>query len=117
MSASREPRLLTSYLRSERRRVGGLVAVLVVAMLLPVAGPVLIGRFVDAASHGQSTSVLVGIAALFLLVTLTADGLQLLVTWLSVRMAWRIGNRLRGDLACMHSVWNSPGTVSTVRAC
>ncbi len=99
MSAPREPRLLASYLRSERRPVGGLVALLVVAMLLPVAGPVLVGRFVDAAADGREASALVGIAAVFLLVTLTGDGLQLLVTWLSVRMAWRIGNRLRSDLA------------------
>lgn len=68
-------------------------------MLLPVAGPVLIGRFVDAAGAGRPVAVLAGLAGMFLAVTLTGDGLQLLVTWLSVRMAWRIGNRLRADLA------------------
>ena len=36
---------------------------------------------------------------MFLVVTLTADGLQLLVTWLSVRLAWEVGNQLRSDLA------------------
>ncbi len=99
MSHSREPRLLTSYLRDERPRVGGLVALLVVAMLLPVAGPVLVGRFVDAAAGGHPVGALAGIASTFLAVTLTGDALQLLVAWLSVRMAWRIGNRLRADLA------------------
>ncbi len=68
-------------------------------MLLPVAGPVLLGRVVDLALAGRPTSELVGIAMVFLAVTLTADGLQLIITYASVRLAWRVGNRLRLDLA------------------
>ena len=106
MSVNETPadvRLLTSYLRPERRPLTGLVAVLVVAMTLPLAGPVLVGRFVDAALAGERTGALVGLALLFLATTLTGDALQLLVTWLSVRLAWRIGNSLRRDL-CRHAL-------------
>jgi ABC-type multidrug transport system fused ATPase/permease subunit len=94
-----DSRLLVAYLRPHRRRVFALVAILVAAMLLPVAGPVLVGRFADDALNGQPVSQLTLIAIVFLVITLTADGLQLLVTWLSVRLAWEIGNQLRGDLA------------------
>ncbi len=99
MSPPAHPRLLAAYLRPERHRVAGLVGLLVAAMLLPVAGPVLIGRFVDDAAAGRPVSALVRLALAFLAVALAADGLQLLVTWLSVRLAWRVGNRIRGDLA------------------
>ncbi|NLD77457.1 MAG: ABC transporter ATP-binding protein, partial [Acidimicrobiales bacterium] len=96
-------RLLASYLRPERRTLAALVAILVVAMLLPLAGPLLVGRFVDAALAGDDTAVLARLAVAFLLCTLTGDALQLVVTWLSVRLAWRVGNSLRTDL-CRHAL-------------
>lgn len=106
MTATESPadlRLLATYLRPERRQLGALVGLLVVAMVLPLAGPLLVGRFVDAALAGDDTSVLVGLAVAFLVTTLTGDALQLVVTWLSVRLAWRMGNSLRSDL-CRHAL-------------
>ncbi|MCU1353046.1 MAG: transporter, ATP-binding/permease protein [Acidimicrobiales bacterium] len=106
MSASHPPadlRVLTRRLRPERRRIVALTGVLLVAVCLPLLGPLLMGRFVDAALAGQPTSTLIGFAVLFLAATLAGDGLQLLVTWLSVRLAWRVGNRLRTDL-CRHAL-------------
>lgn len=98
-----DSRLLFSYLRPERRPLSALSALLVVAMVLPLAGPLLIGAFVDAALDGQSPSHLAALGGLFLLATLTGDALQLVVTWFSVRLAWRVGNRLRVDL-CRHAL-------------
>ena len=98
-----DARLLASYLRPERRPLSALVAVLVVAMLLPLAGPLLIGWFVDAALDGASAAQLAALGGLFLAATLTGDALQLVVTWYSVRLAWRVGNRLRVDL-CRHAL-------------
>lgn len=106
MSATESPadvRLLVNYLRPERRQLGALVGLLVVAMVLPLAGPVLVGRFVDSALAGDEKGVLVGLAVAFLVTTLTGDALQLVVTWLSVRLAWRVGNSLRSDL-CRHAL-------------
>lgn len=91
--------LLAAYLRPERRPLAALVSVLVVAMLLPVAGPVILGQVVDAALEGRPITALLVLAATFLLVTLTADAMQLVITFWSVKLAWRIGNRLRLDLA------------------
>lgn len=92
-------RLLTAYLRAERRPLAGLSAVLVVAMLLPVAGPILLGGVVDDALAGRGVGVLIAGAGAFLAITLVADALQLFITYAAVRLAWRIGNRLRQDLA------------------
>lgn len=94
---------LLRRLRPERRALSALTAVLLVAMGLPLMGPLLIGRFVDVALAGEPTSSLVALAAVFLATALAGDGLQLLVTWLSVRLAWRIGNGLRADL-CRHAL-------------
>ncbi|MGN6693187.1 MAG: ABC transporter ATP-binding protein [Aquihabitans sp.] len=98
-----DSRLLFQYLRPERRPLGALLALLVVAMVLPLAGPLLIGAFVNAALDGEQASQLAAIGGLFLLTTLTGDALQLVVTWFSVRLAWRVGNRLRIDL-CRHAL-------------
>lgn len=94
---------LTRRLWPVRRPLGALALVLVVAMTLPLAGPWLIGLFVDRALDGRPVGTLLTIAGAFLAVTLVADGLQLLVTWQSVRLAWRIGNSLRADL-CGHAL-------------
>jgi ABC-type multidrug transport system fused ATPase/permease subunit len=90
---------LVAYLRPERARLGALSAVLVVAMLAPVAGPLLLGDAIDEALQGGAAVDVVVPAATFLAVTLGGDLLQVLVTWWSVRLAWRVGNRLRLDLA------------------
>jgi ABC-type multidrug transport system fused ATPase/permease subunit len=91
--------LLAAYLRPERARLLVLGVVLLVAMLAPVAGPVLLGHAIDAALRGESSGGLVAIAVAFLVVTFGADLLQVLVAWRSVHLAWRVGNRLRLDLA------------------
>jgi ABC-type multidrug transport system fused ATPase/permease subunit len=94
---------LVRYLRPERTRVAALTAVLVVAMLAPVAGPILLGAAIDQALAGSPTGDLVLLGAAYLAVTLGGDMLQVLVTWASVRLAWRVGNRLRLDL-CRHAL-------------
>ncbi|MET0901727.1 MAG: ABC transporter ATP-binding protein [Acidimicrobiales bacterium] len=91
--------LLAAYLRPEQAQLLVLGMVLVVAMLMPVAGPVLLGHAIDAALDGEPTSEIVRLAAGFLVVTVGSDALQVLVAYRSVGLAWRIGNRLRLDLA------------------
>lgn len=98
-----DTRLLLAYLRPERRAIVALVVVLSVAMTLPIAGPILVGLIVDDAIGGASTGHLLGLAGAYLLLTVGGDLLQLVVTWLSVRMAWRVGNTLRRDL-CEHAL-------------
>ncbi len=91
--------LLAAYLRPERARLLGLGVVLLVATLAPVAGPVLLGHAIDAALRGEPSGDLLAISIAFLVVTVGADALQVVVVWRSVHLAWRVGNRLRLDLA------------------
>ncbi len=91
--------LLAAYLRPERARLLALGVVLLVSTLAPVAGPVVLGHAIDAALAGDPTSDIVRLAGIFLVVTVGSDLLQVLVTWQSVALAWRVGNRLRLDLA------------------
>lgn len=93
---SGQARLLIGRLRPERGRLALLGLVLSVAMLLPIAGPLLLGEVVDQALDG--TDAIAGLALAYLAVTVGADLLALAVTWWSVEVAWRVGNRLRGDL-------------------
>ena len=91
--------LLVGYLRPERARVLALSLVLLVAMLAPIAGPVLLGTAIDRALDGQPSGELLLPGIAFLVVTLGGDALQVFVAWRSVSLAWRVGNRLRLDLA------------------
>src|SRR3546814_17291438 len=93
-----EAGLLLAYLRPERARLLVLGCVLLVSTLAPVAGPVLLGYAIDAALRGEPSSDPVAIAMAFLGVTVRSDILQVLGTWKSVDLAWRVGNRLRLDL-------------------
>ena len=96
-------RLLLSELRPERRAIAVLTAVLIVAVGLPVAAQLLLGRFVDDAAGGATAGQLTTLALSFGAMLLVAGALQLLVSALAVRLAWRIGNRLRVDL-CRHAL-------------
>ena len=94
-----ETRLLFATLRPERRWTAGVLGILVVALLLRLAMPALLGRFVDHAIGGKPVDALVNVAALYVAAALTAEALQLAVMWGSVNLSWRAGNRLRERLA------------------
>lgn len=96
-------RLLLEQLRPERRAVIVLGALLVVAVGLPVGAQLLLGRFVDDAAAGATVATLTGIAVTFGALLVVADALQLGVTALAVRLAWRVGNGLRVHL-CRHAL-------------
>jgi ATP-binding cassette subfamily B protein len=92
-------RLLGASLRPERRRLALIVGVLLVAMVLRLAMPALLGVFVDRAVDGQPLDELIRIAGLYVVAGLGAEILQLGVIWASVDLSWRAGNRLRERLA------------------
>ena len=79
-------RLLATTLRPELRPVGAIFGVLVVAMGLRLSMPVLLGVFVDDAISGASLDRLTRVAALYIVAALTAELLQLAVTWSSVKL-------------------------------
>ena len=97
--ASPEARLLGATLHPERRRTGAVVAVLLVAMLLRLATPALLGRFVDVATSRGTLDTLTTIAIAYVAAALISEFLALGVIWGSVNLSWRAGNRLRERLA------------------
>src|SRR5881394_3943795 len=95
----RETRLLASILKAERRQGAAVFAVLLVALALRLVMPALLGRFVDAAINHQPLHTLTAIALTYVVIALTAEVLQLVVTWGAVRLSWQAGNRLRERLS------------------
>src|SRR5262245_1987663 len=98
-ASRRAARLLAATLRPEARGLAGIVAVLVVAMVLRLALPVLLGRFADDALAGAGVDHLTRIAIAYTLAALACNGLDLVVVWRSARVSWSAGNRLRERLA------------------
>lgn len=94
-----EARLLAATLQPDARAFGGVVALLVVVLGIRLALPALLARFADDAIAGRPTSALTTVAVVYVLAALVAEVLQLGVTWASVHLSWRAGNRLREQLA------------------
>jgi len=76
-----------------------MAAVLAVVGVLPLLGPILIGRFIDAAADGATTRWLLVIAGLYVAVGVTRQLMAVLVAWTAADLAWLVTNELRSDLA------------------
>jgi ATP-binding cassette subfamily B protein/ATP-binding cassette subfamily C protein len=96
-------RLLLGELKPERVAIVLVSVLLAIAVGLPVIAQLQLGRFVDEAAEGATAADLTRIALVFGGLLLVANVLQLVVTGLAVRLAWRVGNRLRVDL-CRHAL-------------
>ena len=94
-----EARLLLAMLRPERRWTAAVLSILVVALVLRLSMPALLGRFIDQAIEGEPVEALMRVALAYVAAALVAEGLQLAVMWGSVQLSWRVGNRLRERLA------------------
>jgi ATP-binding cassette, subfamily B, bacterial len=91
--------LLGRFLAPHRRVLTGFSAIVLVAGLLPLAGPVLLGAIADAATTGADAGDLAWLALGFGAVGVAANGADLVVTWLGARLAWRAANDLRVEVA------------------
>lgn len=94
-----ESRLLAATLRPEARAFSAVLLLLLVVLGIRLALPALLGVFVDRAIGGHPLSSLTVLAVVYVAAALTAEVLQLGVTWASVHLSWRSGNRLRERLA------------------
>lgn len=98
-SRSPEARLLADTLSPERGPVVRVLGVLLVSLALQLAMPALLGRFVDDALAHKPLSALTRVAVAYVAIALLRQVLELAVTWWSVDLSWRAGNRLRERLA------------------
>ena len=75
-----------------------MAAVLAIAGALPLAGPLLIGRFIDDAVNGATARRLLLVAGLYVAIGLTRQLMAVVVAWTAADLAWTVTNELRSDL-------------------
>lgn len=91
-------RALVDLVRPELARYSGLSAAVAVTALLPLVGPLLIGRIVDDVADGAGSAQVVRYGLAFLAVTVAAQLISVGTTWFANTIAWRTANDLRLSL-------------------
>ena len=92
-------RLLGDLIRPYRRTLIGLGLAMAVVSALPLVGPQILRRFIDAAVEGEALAGLIMLAALYAVLGLANQGVQIVMTWVGTRIAWTVTNDLREE-AC-----------------
>lgn len=75
-----------------------MIAVLAVAGALPLAGPLLIASFIDAAQSSGARGQLLSIAGLYIGVGVARQIMAIAVAWTATDLAWLVTNELRSTL-------------------
>lgn len=91
--------LLSRYLRPLRKRMGLLGVVVLIDIGLQLVGPQLIKEFIDGAVAGEGGTVLIPIAAWFMVIAVVQQGMAVWATFLAEDVGWSATNSLRADLA------------------
>ncbi|MDG1366951.1 MAG: ABC transporter ATP-binding protein [Acidimicrobiales bacterium] len=91
-------RALIGLVVPHRARLAGMAAVLAVAGALPLAGPLLIGRFIDDAVNGATSTRLLFLAGVYIAIGVTRQLMAVVVAWIAADLAWTVTNELRSDL-------------------
>jgi ABC-type multidrug transport system fused ATPase/permease subunit len=91
-------RLLTTYLRPQRAHVALLAVLLLAGIGLQLLNPQVIRYFIDTAQAGGPTRALLLAALVYLVAGLLGRGLAFATSYVSLNIAWRATNALRGDL-------------------
>jgi ATP-binding cassette, subfamily B, bacterial len=95
--------LLADVLRPHRRRVAVLGTVLAGASVLPLVGPQLLRAFIDAAVADAGLARLAGIAGVYVVLGLIAQGAAVATAYTASRLAWTATNELR-ERAAAHTL-------------
>ena len=91
--------LIASLIRPHRRAFARHGLLLGAATALPILASLLIARFVDLVVHGAELRRLVPYGIGYAVTGLLSSAVQVLVTWRSTVLAWRVTNGLRHELA------------------
>jgi ATP-binding cassette, subfamily B, bacterial len=91
--------LLARLARPHRRAIFGFGVALTAATGVTLAGPLLLGAFVDRLASGRDIAGLAPIGIAYVAMGLMASGVHMLVTWRSTTLAWKITNEARYELA------------------
>ncbi len=91
-------RALVDLVRPETARYVGLTGAVTATALLPLVGPLLVGRIVDDVADGAGAATVIRYGAAFLVVTVLAQVISVATTWYGNTIAWRTANDLRLSL-------------------
>ncbi len=92
-------KLVLGLLRHQRGAVAGYGALLGAATALPLAGALILARFVNLVVAAAPTRQLVTYAAAYAAIGAASAALTVVVTWRTTSLAWRLTDELRRDLA------------------
>jgi ATP-binding cassette subfamily B protein len=92
-------RLLRRYLRPLRARVVLMSALLLIGIAFQVANPQLIKSFIDRAQEGADLTVLLSLAAAFILLAVGHQVLSVASTYVAEQVGWTATNEMRAELA------------------
>ncbi|GAC1407651.1 MAG: ABC transporter ATP-binding protein [Ktedonobacteraceae bacterium] len=90
--------LLRTYLKPQWLRTLLMVVLLLTGIALQLLNPQILRYFIDAATAGADTTVLMLSGLLFVGIALGNQGVTVVATYLSESVAWTATNRLRADL-------------------
>ena len=91
--------LLARYLRPQAGLVTAVAVLLFTSIGLQLVNPQIIRFFIDEALAGSPVSRLIGAAALFTVIALAQQAVDVLTTYMGGRVGWTATNALRADLA------------------
>ena len=91
--------LLARYLRPQAGLVAAVAVLLFTSIGLQLVNPQIIRYFIDEALAGSPVSRLIGAAALFTVIALVQQVVDVLTTYTRGRVGWTATNALRADLA------------------
>jgi ATP-binding cassette subfamily B protein len=92
-------RLLAAYLAPHRGRLALLAVLIIGGIGLQLAGPQLIGRFIDGATSGGAQGALLWLAVAYIAAGLTQRAASLAAAYIGENLGWQATNSLRADLA------------------
>jgi ATP-binding cassette subfamily B protein len=97
-------RLLVAYLRPQWPRALLLAVLLAASVALQLFNPLVIRYFIDTATAGGPTEVLISAALVFMGAALLNQLLHVVATYVGENVGWTATNALRSDLAehCLH---------------
>ena len=98
LSFGQHRRLLTTYLAPQRARVALLAVLLLAGIGLQLLNPQVMRFFIDTAEAGGPTRALLLAALVYLVAGLLGRGLTFATSYVSLNVAWKATNALRGDL-------------------
>jgi ABC-type multidrug transport system fused ATPase/permease subunit len=90
--------LLLRYARPRKRALGLLGGLLLSAVLLEVATPLVVRGYIDSAYSDAALRVLVVLALSYLGLAMVLQGLRVVATYVGENAAWAMTNEMRADL-------------------